>query len=180
MSKEIAAILAVGPKGIIGKGDKLVWHSAVDFKHFKSITSGNACLFGSTTFFGLPVYPLSNRLNIVLDNTIKKTSELNTGGYLVFKDMKKALAFCDNYDKAFFCGGKSIYEYVFNNNLINTLYLTKITSKQLEEEAKNNLDKYVCINIDFNHLNGWTCAESQSEIKEGDLSIKFLKYVRKE
>lgn len=179
MSKEIAAILAVGPKGIIGKGDKLVWHSTVDFGHFKNITSGNACLFGSVTYFGLPVHPLSNRLNIVLDNTQKEAMKINKEGYIAFKDIKKALEFCQNYDKVFFCGGKSIYEYVFKKNLINTLYLTKITSDELENEALNNLNEYVTLDIDFNKLDGWMCVESQSEIKEGDLKIKFLKYTRK-
>ena len=176
MSKEIAAILAVGPRGIIGKGDKLVWHSKVDFEHFKNITSGNVCLFGATTFFGLPTYPLKNRLNIVLDINLKKTTIGD--GYMGFKDMNKALTFCHNYDKVFFCGGKSIYEYVYKNNLINTLYLTKITSKDLENEANNNLDEYVTLNIDFNNLKDWTCVESQTEVKECDLSIKFLKYIR--
>lgn len=71
-TKEIATILAVGPKNIIGKGDKLAWHSKVDFEHFKDLTNGNPCLFGATTFYGLPTYPLKNRLNIVLDNTQKK------------------------------------------------------------------------------------------------------------
>ena len=176
-NKEIAAILAVGPKNIIGKGDKLAWHSKKDFDHFRDITSGHPCLFGATTFFGLPSYPLRNRLNIVLDNTQKKKVDINKEGYITFKDIKDAYAFCSNYDKVFVCGGKSIYEYVYKNDLINTIYLTRITSKDLIYEANNNLDDCVTLDIDFNSLTNWVCASS-STIKEDDKEIKFLKYVK--
>lgn len=174
-TKEIAAILAVGPKNIIGKGDKLAWHSKVDFEHFKDLTNGNPCLFGATTFYGLPTYPLKNRLNIVLDNTQKNSNAINKGGYLEYKDIKKALEFCNNFDKVFVCGGKSIYEYVYKKDLINTIYLTKITSKTLEEEAKTNLEEYITLDIDFNNLKDWKCVSSQT-VREGDMLIKFLKY----
>lgn len=176
-NKEIAAILAIGPKNIIGKGDKLVWHSKVDFEHFKTITEGNPCLFGATTFYGLPKYPLKNRLNIVLDNTQKNSSVINKAGYLEYKDIKKALSFCNNFDKVFICGGKSIYEYVYKKDLINTIYLTKIISKTLEDEAKNNLEEYITLDIDFNNLKDWKCVSSQT-VREGNMLIKFLKYSR--
>lgn len=177
MTKERAIILAVGPKNIIGKGDKLAWHSKLDFKHFKDITRGNVCLFGATTFFGLPVYPLQNRLNIVLDNTKKKAVDISNDSYLTFKDIKKAYEFCSNYDKVLVCGGKSIYEYVYNNNLINTIYLTKIESKSLKEEAENNLEQYVTLDIDFSNLKGWVCASSEA-VREDDMELKFLKYIK--
>ena len=177
MTKEISAILAIGPRNVIGKGDKLAWYSKVDLEHFKKITTGNACLFGDTTFFGLPIYPLKNRLNLVLKKDLKKTTICD--GYVGFNNVDKALKFCENYDKIFFCGGKSIYEHIFNNDLINTIYLTKIYSEKLEKEIDNNIEDYIILDVDFNKLINWLCVESQSEIRDGDLLVKFLKYSKK-
>jgi hypothetical protein len=38
MTKEIAAIFAVGPNDVIGIKDKMPWHSKQDFYHFKKVT----------------------------------------------------------------------------------------------------------------------------------------------
>ena len=64
---EICMIMAIGPENVIGKGDKLAWHSKQDFRHFVKRTSCWPCLFGATTFYGLPKYPLKNRLCVVIN-----------------------------------------------------------------------------------------------------------------
>ena len=58
------AIVAVNNLGFIGLGDKLLWHSSDDLKHFKSMTKGCRLLVGHRTFAGLPTLP--NR-ELILD-----------------------------------------------------------------------------------------------------------------
>ena len=57
------AIIAVNNLGFIGIGDKLLWKSTDDLKHFKSLTLNQTLLVGYRTFTGLP--PLKNRTLIV-------------------------------------------------------------------------------------------------------------------
>jgi len=54
------AIIAVNNLGWIGIGDKLLWYSSDDLKHFKKMTDGSTCLVGFRTFQALP--PLPNRI----------------------------------------------------------------------------------------------------------------------
>ena len=57
------AIIAVNNLGFIGIGNKLLWKSTDDLKHFKSLTLNQTLLVGYRTFTGLP--PLKNRTLIV-------------------------------------------------------------------------------------------------------------------
>ena len=177
MTKEIAAILAIGPKGIIGKDNKLVWKSSIDFEYFKEKTINHPCIFGATTFYGLPKYPLKNRLNIVLDNTQKENMVCDNRGWITFNSLEESYLFCENYDKIFICGGKSIYEYVLKYDLINTLYVTEITSLKLEKEAKEHLKDYKILNLNLD--NKWVCSSIvYPKEQKDDLQVKFVKYIR--
>ena len=141
----VCMIVAIGPDNVIGKGNGLAWHSKVDFYHFIKQTTGWPCIFGATTFYGLPKYPLKNRLNIVLDIESEGTGIVKNdrGCWIVTNDIHEALELVKNYDKAFICGGKSIYKYVLDNNLVNTIYLTKITSPALYHEIEQNPNDYI-------------------------------------
>ena len=57
------AIIAVNNLGFIGLGDKLLWKSSEDLKHFKSLTLNQTLLVGHRTYNGLP--PLKDRTLIV-------------------------------------------------------------------------------------------------------------------
>lgn len=151
---KVYMIMAIGPDNVIGKGDKLAWHSKMDFIHFVRKTTGWPCIFGATTFYGLPKYPLKNRLNIVLNIECDKTELLQNenGCWIETNNIKTALEdVCKNYDKVFICGGKSIYEYCMKNNLIDGIYLTNIytTDQSLEDEIENNPNDYVRFPIDI-------------------------------
>ena len=144
---EIALIVAIGPNNVIGIGDKLPWHSKQDFYHFKTTTKGYPCIFGDKTYFTLPKYPLKNRLNIVTSLDYKEDevivcSEFNcnvdpvehkdTGSFIKAPSIENAIKLASNFEKVFICGGKSIYKYVIENNIINTIYLTRIISPELQ------------------------------------------------
>lgn len=193
--KEVAAIFAIGPDNIIGIKDKMPWHSKQDFYHFKKVTNGYPCLFGATTFYGLPKYPLANRLNIVLDNTKLESitanfrySDENTkcmGGYVTINDFTTAIDYCSNFDKIFICGGASIYKYALENNLINTIYLTKIISPSLRADIRKNLDEYVHFPIDLQTYlsKNWVRVPFNYSVDElpeekTDIVVQFQKWIK--
>ena len=88
-----------------------------------------------------------------------------------------------NYDKIFICGGKSIYKYCLDNNLIDEVYLTKITTpdNSLEKEIDKNSEEYVYFPIDLDvYLKDWHAE--RIEYKEGmvpeNYSCDFLKFTK--
>lgn len=159
----VNAIVCVGPDNVIGIKDKLLWKSKKDLEYFKCITIGNPCIFGATTYNGLPIKPLHERLNIVIDHTqeslIKANFEYGSihtsckGGYISVNKPELSLFFSSNYDDVFICGGASIYKYFFDNDLIDNFYINYITSPKIKENIFNadqsNLVKLPITNQDL-------------------------------
>lgn len=174
---EVCLIVAIGPDNIIGIKDKLAWHSIPDFEHFKNTTKGSACIFGKTTFFGLPKYPLKNRLNVVLDidnpGTFIRTTE-NQGSWLETSTFDNALNLTKHYSKVFICGGASVYRYALENNLVDTIYLSEIKADVPHDEA------YIRFPIDLNVYceTGWQKEEIIYKEYTHDTSVKFYKYTK--
>ena len=143
----VNAIVCVGPDNVIGIKDKLLWKSKKDLEYFKCMTIGNPCIFGATTYHGLPIKPLHERLNIVIDHTqeslIKANFEYGSihtsckGGYISVNKPELSLFFSSNYDDVFICGGASIYKYFFDNDLIDNFYINYITSPKIKENIFN-------------------------------------------
>ena len=177
---KINMIVAIGPNNIIGYSDKLAWHSKKDLEHFKNITLNKPVIFGSTTFFGLPKYPLPNRLNIVLDNSEYKVFNINAindnkGGWIEATSVKSALEFCKNFDNIFICGGASIYKYCLEKNLIDCAYITKVNCK-LE-----NRDDYIKFPFDINRYlsyENWDAKLEETTFDE-EIQLEFWKYIKK-
>lgn len=159
----VNAIVCVGPDNVIGIKDKLLWKSKKDLEYFKCMTIGNPCIFGATTYYGLPIKPLHERLNIVIDHTqeslIKANFEYGSihtsckGGYISVNKPELSLFFSSNYDDVFICGGASIYKYFFDNDLIDNFYINYITSPKIKENIFNadqsDLVKLPITNQDF-------------------------------
>ena len=61
----VSMVVAQGPKGEIGLGNKLLWHISEDLKNFKKITTGKMVVMGRKTFESIGK-PLPNRTNIVI------------------------------------------------------------------------------------------------------------------
>ena len=178
MTKNVSMILAVGPKGLIGRKNKLVWKSKEDFAFFKGHTLNKPCIFGSTTFYGLPKYPLNNRINIVLDIDQKEEITADNRGWVTCNSFECALLFCENYDEVFVCGGRSIYEYALNYNFINKVYVTRIYSKEIEEIANSNADDLIYFDVDKYICDWplWTLNQIQELNDDKPMSIKFEVY----
>lgn len=101
-------IVAVAKNRVIGKGEKIPWHSKEDFKHFKATTLGFPILMGRKTFESIGK-PLPGRLSVVItgDANLKYDYE----NVVVVNSIEKAFEVCEekNYEKAFICGGGNIY-----------------------------------------------------------------------
>ena len=181
---KVNMIVAIGPNNIIGYKDKLAWQSKIDLEYFKLLTTGKPVIFGSTTFFGLPNYPLSNRLNIVLDNSESKVFAVNAvcdkkndkwRGWVEATSIENALDFCGNFNEVFICGGASIYKYCLENNLIDCAYITKV-SCMLEER-----DDYIKFPFDINDYLNYEKWDGKLEeaLLDKDIRLEFWKYTKK-
>ncbi|MBO4622518.1 MAG: dihydrofolate reductase [Bacilli bacterium] len=196
MKPEICAIFAIGPDNVIGIEDKMPWHSKKDFYHYKQVTKGYPCIFGDRTFFGLPKYPLTDRLNIVVKLDIPGASVIQTsqkdkagkveytGGFIEIPSIETAINFVSNYSKIFICGGRSVYKYCLENKLIDTIYLTKVESEDLSEKIAQDPDKYIRFPIDIEkYVKGWNCDDIFYDPailpqEDSDIMVKFLKYTK--
>ena len=195
MKPEICAIFAIGPDNVIGIEDKMPWHSKKDFYHYKQVTNGYPCIFGERTFLGLPKYPLPNRLNVCVNLNYKNTSIIHTsetkngklihtGSYLEVPAIEDAIALTSNYSKIFICGGRSIYKYCLDNNLVDTIYLTEVESEDLSEQIKQDPDKYIRFPIDIKkYVKNWDCTDIFYDPailpqEDNDIMVKFLKYTK--
>lgn len=61
----VSMVVATGPKGEIGKDNKLLWHISEDLKNFKKITTGKMIVMGRKTYESIGK-PLPNRTNVVI------------------------------------------------------------------------------------------------------------------
>lgn len=161
----VNAVVCIGPDNVIGVKDKLIWKSKKDLEYFKLLTIGNPCIFGSTTYYGLPNRPLKDRLNIVIDHTQESPIKANFEYGSIYTSCKGmtisvnkpelALFASCNFDDVFICGGSSIYKYFFDNDLIDTFYVNYITSPDIEKAIKEanseDLIKFKINKEDFVH-----------------------------
>lgn len=116
-------IVAVNENLVIGKDNKLPWHSSEDLKYFKRITTNNVVIMGRKTYESIGK-PLPNRVNIVISNTTNFTEVITV------KSFEEALEIASLYNKeVFVIGGASLYEKVLDG--ADKLYLTWIYEKKL-------------------------------------------------
>lgn len=198
---EVAVIVCIGPDNVIGIKDKLPWHSKQDFYHFKKQTKGYPCIFGDKTFFGLPKYPLKDRLNIVASLDYDKTEVIpcgkfnreeddkmnfnNIGSFIKVPTVEEGINLAKNFSKIFICGGASIYKYCLENKLVNTVYLTKIICPQLEKDIKENPNNYIRFPIDFQKIfrDNWCRVAfeyDKDELPEenNEFIVQFQKWIK--
>jgi dihydrofolate reductase len=173
-------IVAIGPNGIIGDKTSLLWHSKKDFEFFKTITMNKPCIFGDVTFFNMKNHPLKNRLNIVtsLDYNEVSVETNEKGGYIKSPSIEKALEISSNFNEVMICGGRSIYKYCLDNNLVDRIYFSTIYSKELEDKlATLPEDDLITFPVDIKtYVKNWDSYEiedSFSSTNEDNLDVKF-------
>lgn len=183
-------ILAIGPNNIVGLKDKMPWYSKKDFWHFKQTTLNKPVIFGKTTFFGLPKYPLKNRLNIVLDSDLQ-TDYICKDGYIVTNSLKNAFNLCKAYDKCYICGGISLFKYCLNEGIVDNVIITKVESTALSNDDKSNPQKYIKFEnfaeilknkYVFSKKINYTTNTEYNEIEEdsnNDILVNYYEYLKK-
>ena len=122
-SQEVVAVVGVATNGVIGKDGSIPWHSSVDMKHFRSITTGNPVVMGRKTFESIGKL-LPDRLNVIL--TKKKSYQVP--GALVVHSKGEALAKLTKYPKLMIIGGDQVYREFYGS-------LTRIELTHLSLEA---------------------------------------------
>lgn len=116
-------IAAVSDNFIIGNGLKIPWHILEDFKLFKERTLNNVVIMGKNTWDSLPIKPLPNRINIVLNK-----KKINLKEAIVTTDLESAFKEASIYNKEIFIiGGASIYRQTIEN--ANFLYISHVKGK---------------------------------------------------
>lgn len=132
----VVAIMATDTNGGIGLDDTLPNFPKLDLLWFKHNTENRICIVGSKTYATLP--PLKKRKFIVITNNPAKWryENLNTPNYqnvvLVSNkideaiDEGKVLSFKDNVNELMIIGGAEIYNYCFNNRLVDEIIHTKV------------------------------------------------------
>jgi len=158
--KPVKLIVCIYPDAIIGINNTLPIRINEDMKFFKDITiqtsnpfSKNSVIMGWNTFKSIPDkhLPLKDRINIVLTS---KDEPLKDNIYK-FNTLEHALEFCNSNDEIeniFIIGGKKLYEYSINNNLIDEMYITHITEPDLITEYTENIIHFP---IDLIKMNDW-------------------------
>ncbi len=166
---EIIVIAALAENNVIGKDGDIPWRLKEDFQHFQDLTMGHPCVMGDKTFESLPdnAKPLPGRENIVL--TFDK--EYHPEGTKVFFSWEDAMEYLQDKEKAYICGGASIYKLGLKQ--ADTLELTRI-HKEIEGDT-------IFPEIDFDKWELVKQEDSEGENKNTGETLKFsfLTYKRK-
>lgn len=119
---KISLIAAMASNRAIGLNKQMPWHLSVDLKKFKQITMGFPVLMGRKTFESIGK-PLPGRTNII----ITRNPDYKQQHCMVFNNVEKAIAACQQYDEMFVIGGAALYELMLP--VASTLYLTQINKR---------------------------------------------------
>lgn len=177
MTKPINIIVAVDSRGGFGKDGKIPWHFSEDLKHFKTTTSGNACIMGRNTYVDMlnmvkhhkkdkdaPIKELlPNRQCIVVTKHPNLEME---GGAITATSLNDAINLVEDGREAFVVGGEKMYIEAISN--AETIYLTVV--KENEEDGYD-CDRF--FPVDY--------MEEKFQIVEGKQTdeLYFMKYERK-
>ena len=103
----VILIAGVARNGVIGHGNRLLWHLPEDLAHFRRQTQGCPVIMGHKTWDSLPprFRPLPGRRNLVLS----RQSALDLPGAEVVATLDQALALAANAPRVFVIGGEQVY-----------------------------------------------------------------------
>lgn len=148
MNKKVIAILAVDEEFWIWKNNDIPWKS--DLKNFKEITTQtndenkqNALIMWRNTWESIPekFRPFKWRINIVISRNDIIHEWINH-----FTSVEEAIEYAKNNDSIeniFIIWWAQIYNYSFEKDLIDEIYLTKITGKHdCDTFVKMDLEKF--------------------------------------
>ena len=112
-------IVAAAANGVIGGGNKMLWHVPEDFAHFKKTTMGHPIIMGRKTWESIG-RPLPGRKNVV----ITRQADYAAAGAEVVPSLEAALKAVEGVDTVFVLGGGEVYRQALP--LAEEVWLTKI------------------------------------------------------
>jgi dihydrofolate reductase len=104
--KHFKAIAAMSLNRVIGRGNRIPWHLAEDFKWFKKLTTGQVVVMGRKTFVSIGK-PLPHRETIVLSR-----SGFQCPGVRCISALEEIDLSSDSRE-VFICGGAQLYALTF-------------------------------------------------------------------
>jgi dihydrofolate reductase len=121
-SPELVLIAAVARNGVIGKGNKLLWHIPEDMQFFRETTHGHPVIMGRKTWESLPARfrPLPGRRNLV----VTRNAKFDAPGAELVGSLDAARALLADVPTAFVIGGAQIYAQALPH--AQRLWLTEI------------------------------------------------------
>lgn len=131
-------IMAMDLVNNVGKDDGLPWKQSTDLKRFKELTDGHTIVMGRKTFESIGK-PLPNRVNLVVtsdpDGMIEKYKDwakpqsCESSIDLVFVNFDDLEHYITTvFEKVFFIGGRSIWDWAVDNGYADYVYLTMVHS----------------------------------------------------
>lgn len=164
---KLIEILNADKKFGIGKRNGLLFHLPLDMAFFRKTTMGHVCVMGENTLLSFPNQkPLKGRPSIVL-------SQDPTHEYEGVTNVHSMEEFLSSIDKAleeqdvYVIGGASIYRQLLPYS--DEVLLTKVDADGGAEVFFENLDENP----------NWECVEEGEPIQDGDITIRFTKYVNR-
>jgi len=118
---EICMIAAAAENNALGKDNDLLWHLPLDFKRFKTLTTGHPMIMGRKTFESFPK-PLPNRKHLVV--TRNEHYQIDHEACEVFHSIEAALAACSLDPLVYIIGGGEIYNLAYP--LATSIELTRV------------------------------------------------------
>lgn len=162
--RRVAAIVAAGNKGAIGRRGDLPWHIAEDMRRFKSLTMGHPVIMGRRTWESLPKPPLTGRRNIV----VSRNPDFRAEGAETAPSVEAAIALCAADEIPFIIGGGEIYAAAFP-------LLTEILMTRVDTSVEDADTFFPTVTTDE-----WSLSEeSEPMVSAKGLPFRFLKYLRK-
>jgi len=123
------AIAAICNNKGIGIQNKLPWNLPSDLQKFKKLTMGNgnnSIIMGRKTWESIKILP--NRHHYILSSSLQVDFKKNNYEIKSFPDLNSLKIYLQNknYDVNWVIGGSQIYKLFFENNLIQSVYITFI------------------------------------------------------
>lgn len=122
----------------------LIFHIPQELIHFKQVTTKsrenmmNVLIMGRNTWESIKRKPLPLRMNFIISSNYEDINYeyRDHHNVIAFPDNQTCLSYIDDnkmiFDKTFIIGGKSIYEYYLNQNIVTNIICTKILNENYE------------------------------------------------
>ena len=117
----VSIIVAVAENGVIGAGNKLIWHLSEDLKNFKKLTTGHHIIMGRKTYESIG-RPLPNRVSVI----VTRNPDYRQKGCEVVNSISEAVELAESRQEseAFIIGGGQIYQDALLS--VDKIYFTRV------------------------------------------------------